>query len=171
MAGESYLDINPRGQVPALMHPDGTVITEGSAILLHIADAFPDAALAPPPGTSQRALHDRWLLFFHANLYEGELRNYYPDRYTSDPDCAGAVQASARDYVRRHYALFNAAKPAGPWALGNDFTTVDIYLWMLIQWTERPWMAEHCPQLLEIADRTAARPRIAPVHARHFGVA
>ena len=46
--------VNPRGQVPILVHPDGTIITEGPAILLHLADAFPAAGLAPAPGTSAR---------------------------------------------------------------------------------------------------------------------
>jgi glutathione S-transferase len=71
---EEYRRINPRQQLPALVLPDGSVMTEGSAILLHIADAFPHSRLAPSPGSSARAQHDRWLIYFAVNVYEGELR-------------------------------------------------------------------------------------------------
>jgi GST-like protein len=164
-----YHAINPRGQVPALVLPDGTIVTECAAILLHIADAFPQAALAPAPGTSARARHDRWLLFFHANLYEGELRRFYPDRYTDDPAGVPGVKAAALDYVRRHYALFDAQMGETPYALGSQMTVLDIYLWMLVQWFDRDWLAAHCPRLLAVTDRVAARPAIAPIHAAHFG--
>ena len=172
-AAGGYLAINPRGQVPALVLPDGTVLTEGAAILLHLADAFPEARLAPPPGTAARATHDRWLFFFHANVYEGELRRYYPDRYTTDPAGAEGVRAAAEDYVKRHYLLFDRARTeAGladaPFALGPRRTALDLYLWMLIQWIDRAWMTAHAARLLAVADAVAALPAVAPVHARHF---
>lgn len=47
-----FAKINPRLQVPVLLHPDGTVITEGPAILHHLGDAFPDAGLIPPSGST-----------------------------------------------------------------------------------------------------------------------
>lgn len=75
---EAFTKINPRQQVPVLQLPDGTIVTEGPAILTHIADAHPQSELSPPPGSSQRAQHDRWLAFFHANVYEGELRQLFP---------------------------------------------------------------------------------------------
>jgi glutathione S-transferase len=62
-----YQKINPRQQVPALMLPDGSIMTETAAMLLHIADAHPAARLAPPPGTPARAQHDRWLVFLAVN--------------------------------------------------------------------------------------------------------
>ncbi len=61
---EDFRRINPRQQLPALMLPDGSCMSEGSAMLLHIADAFPNARLAPTPGSSDRAQHNRWLAFF-----------------------------------------------------------------------------------------------------------
>ena len=69
---EAYRRINPRQQVPALELPDGSIMTEGTAILLHLADAHPAARLAPAPGSPARAQLDRWLIFFAVNVYEGE---------------------------------------------------------------------------------------------------
>jgi glutathione S-transferase len=57
LKGEAYLAVNPMGKVPAIKHGD-TVITEGAAICAYLADAFPQAGLAPPlaepPGRSRR---------------------------------------------------------------------------------------------------------------------
>ena len=57
LESEAFLAINPRGQVPTLIHPDGSVITEVPAILLHLADAHPGCGLAPQSGSSARAQH------------------------------------------------------------------------------------------------------------------
>lgn len=166
---EAFAKINPRQQLPALRLPDGSHIAEGPAILLHIADAVPDAKLAPQPGSFARAHHDRWLSFFQANVYEGELRKLFPARYTSDTACAGAVKDAADAYVERHYLIFETALGEGPYFFGSQFSMLDIYVWMLAQWMPQDWMAEHCPKVKRLSDTVAARPKIAPVHAYHFG--
>lgn len=167
-AQAGFLAVNPRGQVPALVLPDGTAIAEGTAILLHIADAFPDAGLAPKPASFARAHHDRWLLFLQANIYEGELRNYYPERYTADPACAEAVRIAAADYVRRHYQLFEDALGDQAFTCGNRLSVLDIYVWMLVQWIDQDWLAEKCPKLFRLTRAVASRPKIAPIQERHF---
>ncbi|WP_137110956.1 glutathione S-transferase family protein [Rhodobacter sp. SY28-1] len=142
--------INPRGQVPILIHPDGTIITEGPAILLHLADSFPAAGLAPAPGTSLRAWHDRWLAFFQANVYEGMLRELFPDRYTADPACTPAVATAATAYVRRHFLIFEAElarHSRRAFTCGDTPCVLDIYLWMLCFWMDTAWLADNCPAL------------------------
>jgi len=62
MKAPSYLAINPMGKVPALRHGDA-VVTETAAICAYLADAFPRAGLAPPPGHKLRAPYYRWLFF------------------------------------------------------------------------------------------------------------
>lgn len=164
--------INPRGQVPILVHPDGTVITEGPAILAHLAGAFPEANLAPAPGTSARAWHDRWLAFFHANVYEAMLRELFPDRYTLDPAGGPAVAAAATDYVRRHCALFEAElahRPDTAFVCGASLSMLDIYLWMLCFWLDADWLAATCPGLNARWQRMRALPALIPVEAAHFG--
>jgi glutathione S-transferase len=165
---EEYRAINPRQQVPALELPDGSVMTEGSAMMLHLADAFAASHLAPPPGSPARAQHDRWLIFMAVNIYEGELRKAYPERYSQDPADAPAVQDSAIGYVNRHYAILEQAIK-GPFLFGGDMTMADIYLWMLASWLEPQWLAAHCPKVAALAAAVRARPRIAPVHAAQFG--
>jgi glutathione S-transferase len=62
MKAPAYRAINPMGKVPALRHGDA-VVTEVAAICTYLADAFPDAGLAPPPGSKLRAPYYRWLYF------------------------------------------------------------------------------------------------------------
>ena len=165
---EEYKAINPRQQVPALELPDGSVMTEGSAMMLHLADAFPNSNLAPAPGSSARAQHDRWLIFMAVNIYEGELRKAYANRYSEDTTHANAVQASAAGYVNRHYDILESAIK-GPFLLGNDMTMADIYLWMLAGWMDQQWLADRCPKVASLAARVREQPLIAPLHAAHFG--
>jgi glutathione S-transferase len=162
---DAFTAINPRQQVPALALPDGSIMTEGSAMMLHLADAFAAAKLAPAPGSSARAQHDRWLIFMAVNVYEGELRKAYSDRYGQD---AASVQSCAEAYVNRHYAIIEAAV-TGPYLFGNDMTMADIYLWMLAGWMDPNWLAAHCPGIAALAAAVSQKPAIAPIHVAHFG--
>ena len=166
---EEFGRINPRRQLPALKLPDGSIMTEGAATLLHIADAFPEAGLAPRPGSPGRAQHDRWLIFLAVNVYEGELRKLKPERYTEDPACGPSVKQAAFSYVNQHYKLLEDAIGDGPYFFGNDFTVLDIDIWMLAQWMDSDWLSSECPRVKALAEAVAARPKIAPVHAYHFG--
>ena len=162
-----FHSLNPRGQVPALMLPDGSVMTETAAILLHLADAFPQSGLAPAPGSSARAQHDRWLTFAHANLYEGILRLFYPDRYVSDPSAALAVEDAARSYVLQHFAIYQGALGAGPYHFGDKLSVLDLMVWMLSGWVEPEPLAATCPKVVHLAAAVSARPSLAAVVARN----
>ncbi|MEM8813451.1 MAG: glutathione S-transferase family protein [Pseudomonadota bacterium] len=160
-----FLAINPRGQVPALRLPDGSIITESAAILIHLADAHPEANLAPPPGSPERAQVLRWLCFFAVNVYEGELRRHYSERFTSDADGAGAVSQAAADHVERQYALFEADLGEGPYFLGGSISILDYYIWMLSYWVgDRSWILERCPKIARLTETVRQRPAVAPLH-------
>lgn len=168
----AYAAVNPRGQVPALIHPDGTVITEGPAILSHLADAFPTAGLAPPPGSASRARHDRWLAFFHANVYEGMLRELFPDRYTTDASGTVAISEAATAYVRQHFLIFEAELSRCPqvgFFCGEGPSALDLYLWMLCFWIDAGWLAANSPRLAAHWHRMRALEALAPIEAAHFG--
>ena len=90
-----YVAMNPLQQIPSLRLPDGTVMTETAAIVMHLCDCRPEAGLLPEPGTSERARAYRWLVLLAVNFYEADLRFYYPDRYTADPNGLEGVKQSA----------------------------------------------------------------------------
>lgn len=166
---QEYRLVNPTGQVPSLELPDGSVMTEGAAILQHIADSHPESQLAPLPGSSERAQLDRWLFFFAVNVYEGELRKLVPQNYVVSEDCAESVKITAGSYVEQHYKIFEKALGAGPYMFGNTFTVLDIYVWMLAQWMPSEWLAQECPKINRLMGCAKVRPKIAPVQKWHFG--
>ena len=166
---DAFRKINPRQQVPALQLPDGSAMSEGAAMMLHLADAFLDARLAPAPGSPARAQHDRWLVFMAVNLYEGALREAYAGRYTDDPNGADQVMSNAQAYQKRHFEILEAVIGDGPFLFGKEMTMADIYLWMLANWTDQNWLAARCPKIMALAAAVRERPRIEPIHAAHFG--
>jgi glutathione S-transferase len=167
LKASDFLAVNPRGQVPALVLPDGTVVTEVPAILAHLADAHPASGLAPPPGSSARAVHDRWMAFTHANLYEGVLRVYYTDRYTTDSAGVPGVRAAAETYVARHFALLEGAMGDGPFLFGPRPMAVDLLIWILVSWTGADTVRAAAPRIADLAEAVAALPALSGVMARH----
>ena len=166
---EEYRQINPRQQVPSLMLPDGSIMTEGSAMLLHIADAHPAVGLAPIPGTPERAQHDRWVICFSVNVYEGMLRNLMGERYTTDTNGKQGVEEAARAYVDRHFSIFEETLGDGPYFFGDKFSMLDIYMWMIAQWMDWAWLEANCPKIVRLANTVKVRPKIVPIHEENFG--
>mgnify|MGYP001617413196 FL=1 len=71
------LRLNPLGQVPTLVLPEKTVMTESAAMVIYLADRHPKAGLAPARKSKQRAAYLRWMAFMAANIYPSDLRLYY----------------------------------------------------------------------------------------------
>ena len=110
------------------------MITESAAMLVHLCDAHPEPSLLPPPGTSARARAYRWLFWLATGLYEADLRYYYPDRYTADPQGTDGVRTAALARMDRLLAIAEDLLGHGPYVLGERFSAVDLYLFMLVLW-------------------------------------
>jgi len=128
MKAPEYLAINPMGKVPALKHGD-VVVTECAAICAYLADAFPDAGLAPPPGDPRRGPYYRWL-FFGAGPVEAATINKTLGFEVPAKRRGMAGYGSLSDVVR---VLENAVS-AGPYLLGERFSAADVYLGSQIGW-------------------------------------
>jgi len=160
---------NPLVQLPTLLMPDGSVMSESAAITLHIADRAPDAGLAPPPGAPVRAAFLRWLAFLVASLYPTFTFGDDPSRWVSDD----AAQTELRERTDRHrerlWGMVEAIPPAAPWFLGASLTALDIYVAVMTHWRpRRAWFAQHCPRLHAIAVALDGEPRLRGVWARNF---
>jgi len=167
---DEYTRINPRQQVPSLELPDGSILTENTAILMHLADTHPEADLAPHCGSVERAQINRWLSFFAMNNYEQEIRRLRPERYTTDQSAAQGIVDAATAIVKRHYDIFEGAIGDGPYFLGGRFSILDIYVWMLVQWWgDYDGMRRDHPKILRLVETVMDRPKIKPVHEAHFG--
>ena len=164
----AFLAVNPMAQIPALRLPDGTIVTESGAMVAHLCDAHPEAGLLPAPGTSGRAEAYRWLFWLATGLYKSDLRYYYPDRYTADPAGAEAVKAAALARMDHLLAIAETLIGAGPYALGERFSAVDLYLFMLVLWHPDPVAArERHPRLGELVRRVRQRPAVERIWWQH----
>ncbi len=162
---ESFRETNPWGQLPVLLLPDGTVMTETSAILIHLAACFPEKGLAPPPGTPAHAAFLRWTVFANINLYEAVLRRGYPFRFTDDPEGHDALRSAAIRRMGEALALVDA-HVEGPFLLGDDMTVADIYLAMFLVW----YRGDAEPQrLARIRGAVRRHSAVGPIWRRHYG--
>lgn len=126
MKDAAYLAVNPMGKVPAIVH-DGRIVTECAAICAYLADAFPDAGLAPP--LAERHDYYRWL-FFAAGPVEAAVTNR----------AMGFVLPEGRGRMAG-YGSFDEAIDAleravtgRPWICGDQFTAADVYAGAQIDW-------------------------------------
>jgi glutathione S-transferase len=162
-----YKRLNPMARIPTLILPDGQVMTESLAMVLHLAEFFEEAELLPPVGDRERPQALRWLAFGAVNLYETDLRLTFPDRYTAATDGAEGVRQAARRDFDRQWAMVGDAleqRGEGPFFLGRRYSALDPYYAMLAAWHERPKeLLARYPRLAALVEATVARPAIAPL--------
>jgi len=126
MKSPEYLAINPMGKVPAIRHGD-TVVTECAAICAYLADAFPQAGLAPP--LDQRGPYYRWL-FFAAGPLEAAVTN----------QALGFAVPAEREMMAgygnlpRVIDVLEGAVSGGGYIAGERFTAADVYVGAQIGW-------------------------------------
>jgi glutathione S-transferase/GST-like protein len=165
---DEFLSVNPMGQIPALVLPDGTLMTETAAMLLHIVDRHPEAKLAPPAGSSERARFLRWLFFLASSVYPTVLRVYYSGRHSTDPNAAEGIRAAAEADLDDQFKILDDALDPGPYLLGETFSAVDILFWMLIQWHPDPErLFDEAPRVKQITGLVQARPAVARTWREH----
>ena len=126
MKAGSYLKVNPMGKVPAIVH-HGKVVTECAAICAYLADAFPDAGLAPPP--ADRADYYRWL-FFAA----GPVERAITDRAMGFAPTAEQGRMAGYGSYERMVDVLEAAVEDVEYVAGDRFSAADIYLGSQIGW-------------------------------------
>ena len=165
---DAFLSVNPMGQIPALVLPDGTLMTETAAMLVQIVDRHPEAKLAPPASSGERARFLRWLFFLASNIYPTILRVYYSDRFSTDPSAADGIKAAAEASLDEEFGILNDALDPGPYLLGETFSAVDILLWMLVEWhPDSTRLFEQSPRIKRNVELVRARPAVARTWLEH----
>ncbi|WP_395120122.1 glutathione S-transferase family protein [Rhodanobacter sp. FW102-FHT14D06] len=153
----AYLAINPNGVVPTLL-VDGQPHGEAAALALLLAERHPEAALAPVPGSAQRADYLQWMLYFANNLQPLFRQWFYPGEHLADG--ADTIKQAARAGIEKCWTKIDVHLAAhGPYMLGDRFSMVDLYALMLMRWSRNmPKPATEWPQLAALATRLKARP-------------
>ncbi|MEO1169749.1 MAG: glutathione S-transferase family protein [Pseudomonadota bacterium] len=127
MKGDEYLAINPMGKVPAIRH-NGKVVTECAAICAYLADAFPEAALAPQDD-AERADYYRWLFFASGPLEQAIINR----TFGFTPDSEQERMAGYGNYDAAVAAL-GTAVTGRDYICGDRFTAADVYVGSQIDW-------------------------------------
>jgi glutathione S-transferase len=163
-----YMLVNPRGEIPSLRLLDDSVMTESAAMMIYIADLFPEAGLAPALDSPKRAEYLRWMLYFASTVYMADLRYFYPARHSTDVTHADSIKVRAAEHMNRDLAIFSAALGEGPFVLGERFSAVDIYVAMLVGWApDLSGVFKRQPNIEILYQAVSSRPKIAPVWARN----
>ncbi|MEZ5926756.1 MAG: glutathione S-transferase family protein [Hyphomicrobiaceae bacterium] len=152
MKAPEYLAINPMGKVPAVTHGD-TVVTEAAAICAYLADAFPEAGLAPPHGHPDRGPYYRWL-FFGAGPVEAAASNKALG-VEVPPERRGMVGYGTLEAVTK---ALEGAVTRGAYLAGDRFSAADLYVGAELGWLMQFGVIEKRPAFVTYTDHLLARP-------------
>lgn len=153
-----FLKLNPDGKLPTLIDrgPDGSAevaVTESAAILIHVADCYPQAGLAPEPGSLDRGPYLTWIAYAAAALEPAFADVMFP---RAEPAPARAIGWPPFDNALERVL---AGLTPGPWLLGERFTAADLMVGALLGWLsgwdKLPEPQRFAPYLGRIAARPA----------------
>ncbi|MFM5659971.1 glutathione S-transferase family protein [Aeromonas veronii] len=150
-----YLAINPKGRVPALITEQGT-LTETPALLLYVAQRFPDAKLAPLDNPFLLARMQEVNSFLASTVHVSHAHGRRGSRWADDEQAIAAMQQKVASNMRDGFAQIEQHYLAAPWVLGEQFSVADIYLFVVAGWlksdgveiSEFPKVADHYRRML-----------------------
>jgi len=127
-SGQDYMAVNPKGYVPALRLDDGSVLTEGPAIVQYLADQKPASGLAPAAGTIDRYRLQEWLNFIGTELH----KSFSPlfNKASSDD-----VKNTAKTSINKRLGYLNDQLASRQYLMGGNFTVADAYAFTIVNWT------------------------------------
>ena len=161
---EPFLALNPNGLIPVLVDtgymPKPLVLYETAAICLHLADTHAAAELMPPIGTIGRAHAYKWLMWLTNTLHTALIVYFYPERWADDAAAIAQVKAHAETKIDAMIDQLEAefSSHGGAWLLGEAFSILDPYAFVLCRWTR----AFHKPA----RDRVGLKPWLERMQAR-----
>jgi GST-like protein len=169
-AFDELLKINPLGQIPTLVLPDGSVLSESAAILLHLGSVHPESGLLPAD-TSARAQAMRGLVFIAANCYAAISVIDFPERFCKDADEAvqERMRAGTRARLHQYWEMFADLFPARPFLGGEKLGALDLLAAVVSKWAgSRAHLQNARPAFHQTLMRIENEPKIATVFAKHW---
>ena len=152
--GLDFMEVNPKGYVPALTLDNGEVLTENVTVLQYIADRNPAAKLAPPLGTIERYRLMEWLSFINSEVH----KHFTPLFRKDAPE--GAKQY-ARDCLGVRLPYLQRALESRTYLTGEQFTVADAYLFTVLGWATHVGIdIGQWPAIKRHHERVGARPTV-----------
>jgi glutathione S-transferase len=148
-SGEDFRTINPKGYVPAIRLDDGTLLTEGLAIVQYLADQKPDSGLAARAGSPERYRLSEWLAFLNSEIHKTWSGLWNPK----------AERAPVLEKLQPRLAFLEGHLSKNSYLMGERFTAADAYLFTLLNWAQ--WTGVDLPKTLaRYAEKVKARPKV-----------
>lgn len=153
-SGREFIDVNPKGYVPALELDDGQVLTEGPAIVQYLADERPESGLMPAVGTLARYRVVEWLTYTGTELHKSFSPLFAPG--TTDE-----VKNAARERLYVRIDFVDRALVGKAYVMGDTFTVADAYLFVVLSWMRYVGIdPAKWPNVVAYLARVAARPAV-----------
>ena len=154
VGGEDFMQINPKGYVPTIKLDDGSILTEGAAVLQYIADQKPDSGLAPKAGTIERYRLQEWLTFISSEIH----KSFSP---FFNKDATEEVKTNSRNHLIKRLAYVETQLANNPYLMGDHFTVADAYMFVVVNWSNHVGFdLGPFPKIQEYLARIAVRPAV-----------
>ena len=162
--------VNPMRQIPALVLPSGETLTESAAILIWLADAYPETRLAPTIDDPRRAQFLRWMSFIPAAIYSMFWVRDVPSRLVGDDTAAQAqLRRRTAERIADCWRVMESQITPGRFLLGDDLTVLDLYVAVVSRWRPlRPRFHAVAPRMGEVVRRVDALPQLQDFWAERF---
>ncbi len=155
-----YLAINPKGRVPALVTDKG-ILTETPAMLVFIAQSFPQARLAPIDDPFFFAEVQAFNSYLCSTLHVAHAHRMRGYRWSDDPTAIESMIRKVPDSVSACYRLIEDGMFRGPWVMGETYTICDPYLFTIAQWLEEDGVdPSKFPKVIGHRQRMSERPAV-----------
>ena len=159
--------LNPNGWVPVLTWGDKGMY-ECAAITMFLCDRHPEAKLAPLTGEPERSLYLQTLVYFSSSVQTAFQTSYYPDRFVDAPSDEPSAMSRGIRRLRETWRVIDDQIGERRWCLGERFSAVDIYLFMLTTWLSPSLghpTTDEFPNVRRIAEAVMPRPSVRLVYA------
>lgn len=153
-SGEDFMQVNPKGYVPTIRLDDGSILTEGAAVLQYIADQNPASGLAPKAGTMERYRLQEWLTYIGTEIHKsfGPLFNK-----AVSPE----LKNKMHELLTRRLGYVETQLANKPYLMGDHFTVADAYMYVVVSWSNHVGFdLSQFPRIKDYLTRIAARPSV-----------
>ncbi len=153
--GDDYLSINPKGRVPVLVTPDGT-LTENLAILVYISQSAPEAGLTPRDDPFAFAQLLSFCTYLSSTVHVAHAHGVRGYRWADDPAAISEMKRKTPESMSECFETIETRLFRGPWVMGEDYGIADMYLFTIASWLKAdgvdpnqfPRVADHRARML-----------------------
>jgi GST-like protein len=168
-ARDRVAPVNPMRQIPTLVLADGEVMTESAAILIYLADLYPDAGLAPASGDTRRRQFLRWMVYVSSAIYS--LHWIKPDvgRIGAPEEARDSVIDAVHERIAFCWSNMDRQLNPGRYLLGDELSVLDLYVTVVSRfgpWRDRFY--EVAPRMAPVVRRVDQEPRLAGFWSTRF---